>query len=237
MDRFAAWLEPFLSADSLLVLPLVIVGGLITAVNPCCLPLYPAVFGYLGHTATYQAGSVRTTGQTTLTLIFVLGMASATTLMGILTASADWVFGQFHPAFRVSLAAIPLVMGLHLLNLLPLRLPTWHLRPRAVAARKGFPRIVNAYGAGLVFSLALAPCATPILVGILSRVALQGDLVYGAGLMFIYSVGAGLSLLLVGHGFERWQRYLTTSARQRRLRYSSGMLLTGVGVYSAWTAL
>lgn len=45
MDRFAAWLEPFLSADSLLVLPLVIVGGLITAVNPCCLPLYPAVFG------------------------------------------------------------------------------------------------------------------------------------------------------------------------------------------------
>lgn len=237
VDRFAAWLEPFLGADAVLVLPLVIVGGLVTAVNPCCLPLYPAVFGYLGYTATDQPGTARSTAQTTLTLLFVLGMASATTLMGMLTASAGWVFGQFPPAVRITLAAIPLVMGLHLLDLLPLRLPTWQLHPRAVPARSGFPRLIVAYAAGLMFSLVLNPCATPILIGILTHIALQGDPIYGSVLMFIYSLGAGLPLLLIGLGFARWHRYFAIAVHQRRLRFISGALLVGVGIYSGWMAL
>lgn len=82
----------------------------------------------------------------------------------MLTATAGWIFGQFPPAVRVSLAAIPLVMGLHLLDLMPLRLPTWQRHPRAVTARNGFPRLIAAYAAGWVFSLALSPCATPSFV-------------------------------------------------------------------------
>jgi len=39
MDTFATWLAPYLANGSLLALPLVIVGGLITAFNPCCLPM------------------------------------------------------------------------------------------------------------------------------------------------------------------------------------------------------
>ena len=48
MDAFATWLAPYLANGSLLALPLVIIGGLITAFNPCCLPMYPAIFGFMG---------------------------------------------------------------------------------------------------------------------------------------------------------------------------------------------
>lgn len=237
MDSFAAWLEPFLNIDSLLGLPLVLIGGLITAVNPCCLPLYPAVFGFIGRTSIQQTDSSRATGQTAISLGFILGMASATTLMGLLTASLGWVFGQFHPMIRLALAAIPLLMGLHLLGLLPLRLPTWHLHQPTITNNGSVRRMAGAYAAGLAFSLAIAPCTTPILLGILTLVALQGDLAYGAVLMFVYSVGAGLPLLLIGHGFERWRHCFTAPVRQRQLRNLSGALLTGVGVYVIWTAV
>jgi len=223
MDNFADWLAPFLSTGSLLALPLVIVGGLITAFNPCCLPMYPAVLGYLGGRANV-AGS---TGRSSLW--FVLGMATATSLMGLLTASLGWVFGQFGSGFRLLLAAIPLLMGLHLLGLLPLpafRLPGW---------RRGSELgLAHAFSAGLLFSLAIAPCATPILLGILGLVALQGDLLYGGVLMFIYGLGAGLPLLLVGHGLEHWRHGLSNPAHWHRLRLLSGMLLLGVGVYLLW---
>ncbi len=228
MDGFADWLAPFLSAGSLLALPLVIVGGLITAFNPCCLPMYPAVFGFLGGEACRPVeGRGRPVRSS---LWFVLGMATATSLMGLLTAALGWVFGQFGGGFRLLLAAIPLLMGLHLLGLLPLpalRLPAW---PR------GGGRHAPAFAAGLLFSLAIAPCATPILLGILSLVAMQGDLLYGGVLMFVYGLGAGLPLLLLGHGLERWQQWFFSPRHRLWLRQVSALLLLGVGAYLLWTA-
>jgi len=224
VDSFADWLAPFLSAGSLLALPLVIVGGLITAFNPCCLPLYPAVFGFLG-------GRPEGTGPARSSLWFVLGMATATSLMGLLTASLGWVFGQFGSGFRLVLAAIPLLMGLNLLGLLPLpalRLPA--------PQRNGDRRLAHAFGAGLLFSLAIAPCATPILLGILTLVAMQGDLLFGGVLMFIYGLGTGLPLLLMGHGLECWQRLFGSPRHLRWLQSLSGVLLLGVGGYLVWAA-
>lgn len=95
---------------------------------------------------------------------------------------------------------------------------------------------ITAFGAGFLFSLAIAPCATPILLGILTLVALQGDLLWGGTLMFIYGLGAGVPLLLIGHGFERLQPWLATARNQRGLQTISGALLLGVGVYVLWSA-
>jgi cytochrome c-type biogenesis protein len=240
VDDFAAWLSPYLVDGSLLALPLVVVGGLITAFNPCCLPMYPAVLGFMGRSC--QQSETDKTGRTitgTLpirtALIFVLGMAAATTLMGLLTASMGWVFGRFDPIILMFLALVPTVMGLHMLGLLPIRIPTWHIQRLHDIEANRLKHAVTAFGVGFLFSLAIAPCATPILLGILTLVAMQGDLVWGGALMFIYGLGTGLPLLLIGHSFERIQPWLTMPHRQRGLRYISGLLLLGVGVYVLWS--
>lgn len=241
MDSLAQWLSPLLTHGSLLAVPLVLLGGLITTLNPCCLPMYPAVFGFIGstacncHTAT-PAGCAPTAptaspSMRAISLLFVLGMASATGVMGLLTSGFGWVFGRFDPTIVLLLAAIPLVMGLNLLGLLPLRLPLWQNLKLNVTPRSDLTHKLSAYGAGFIFSLAIAPCATPILVGILGLVAMRGNLLYGGVLMFIYGLGTGLPILLIGHGFDRFQNRFGNQARQRWLRRLSGVLLIGTAFY------
>jgi len=243
MDDFAAWLSPYLANGSLLALPLVVVGGLLTAFNPCCLPMYPAVLGFMGRSCCQAETGKGNTGQlplgaiqTRIALVFIFGMAVATAAMGLFTAGLGWVFGRFDPLFQMLLALLPIVMGLSLLGLLPIRLPAWHILTLHDIDANRLKHALTAFGAGFLFSLAIAPCATPILLGILTVVAMQGDLVWGGVLMFIYGLGTGLPLLLIGHGFERLQPWLATPRRQRGLRYISGLLLLGVGIYVLWSA-
>ena len=244
MDVFANWLSPWLSSGSLLALPLVILGGLITAFNPCCLPMYPAVFGFFGASCCGNKDISDNphqviAGQPRIAVVaipFVLGMATATALMGLLTAMLGWVFGQFATEFRLLLAIVPLFMGLHLLGLVPFPETAWKLHEPEIENTRKWHRTATAYGAGLVFSLAIVPCATPILMSILALVALQGDPVYGTLLMFIYGLGVGLPLLLIGHGLARLQHIFATPGRQRRIRQLSGVLLLGVAVYIIWLA-
>ena len=238
MDAFAQWLTPFLSGGSLLALPLVVLGGLVTAFNPCCLPMYPAVFGFIGGACCDNNGSIANedikSGKkplTSITVLFVLGMATATSIMGILTAALGWVFGRFDSSFLMLLAAIPLLMGLNLLGLLPFKIPAWHIRHLHAATEDELKHKITAFVAGLIFSLAIAPCATPILLGILTLVAMQGDLFYGGLLMFVYGLGAGLPLLLIGHGFSALQANLMAPDHQKWLQCISGLLLIGVAVY------
>jgi len=240
MDAFAVWLAPYLTNGSLLALPLVIVGGLITAFNPCCLPMYPAIFGFMGRSCCQVAeceGDALPSPQiqTRTALIFVFGMAIATALMGLLTAGLGWVFGRFDPLFQVVLALVPLAMGLHLLGLFPIKLPAWSVNglPDFATAQR-YQHAITAFGAGLAFSLAIAPCATPILLGILTLVAMQGDMVWGTVLMFIYGLGTGIPLLLIGHGYERLQPYFAVPRHLQWLRAVSGLLLMGVGSYMLW---
>jgi len=241
MDAFAEWLIPFLAGGSLLALPLVVLGGLITAFNPCCLPMYPAVFGFIGGACCKNKGATSTECDqpaskplTSITLLFVLGMATATSIMGMLTAGLGWVFGRFDTPFLMLLAVVPLVMGLNQLGLLPLRLPVWHSdRLHAIAGEK-LKHKVTAFSTGLLFSLAIAPCATPILLGILTLVAMQGELMYGGILMFIYGLGAGMPLLLIGHGFNRTQKWFIAPKHQRWLQRVSGLLLVSVSLYIVW---
>jgi len=241
MDAFANWLSPWLSSGSLLTLPLVILGGLVTALNPCCLPMYPAVFGFFGASCCGKADtdsppqiSRRHSIVMSTAFPFVLGMATATALMGMLTAVLGWVFGQFATEFRLLLAIVPLFMGLHLLGILPLPVTALHLQQPPIDVSRKRYRTVTAYAAGLVFSLAIVPCATPILLSILMLVALQGDPVYGTVLMFIYGLGAGLPLLLIGHGLSRLQHVFAAPEYQRHIRQLSGLLLLGVAVYIIW---
>ena len=242
MDTFALWLTPFLTAGSLLALPLVIVGGLITAFNPCCLPMYPAVFGFLGGECCKNSAAnlnecskENTKPLTSITFVFILGMATATSIMGILTAALGWVFGRFDSTFLIILAVIPLFMGLNLLGLLPFKIPALHITRLHTATREEFKHKLTAFSAGIIFSLVIAPCATPILLGILSLVAMQGDLFYGGILMFIYGFGTGLPLLFIGHSFSKLQANLTISRYSKWLQNISGILLVGVSIYILWT--
>jgi cytochrome c-type biogenesis protein len=156
--------------------------------------------------------------------------------MGISTAALGWVFGRFGTVFLMLLAAVPLLMGLHLLGLLPFRLPAWHSAKLHAISGSKVKRKLVAFGTGMVFSMAIAPCATPILLGILTLVAMKGNLAYGGVLLFLYGLGSGAPALAVGFGLGGSGRLLTLQNHQKWLQRISGLLLIGSSLYIVWSA-
>jgi len=108
-----------LSHGTILALPLALLAGVVAGCNPCCVALYPAAAAMYCGTSAADAccgTSVVVNGSGLKSAIaFVFGIAAATTVLGVIAALAGRVVGQLGSGFRYAIAAIPLIMGLHLL--------------------------------------------------------------------------------------------------------------------------
>ena len=215
-----------LSSGSLLAVPAVLLGGLIAGVNPCCLAMYPAAAASCCATCNTKAPARNAIHHS---VMFVLGTAFATSLLGIAAALLGRVMGQFGSGFRYMIAAIPLVMGLHLLGWL--RLPV-----HAIPTRVLQPGLASAFATGFVLSLAISPCGTPVLAAVLSYVAFKGSILFGALLLFIYGIGAGTPVVGLATISGGLAGKLAAIGRQHWLDRVSGIILVGFSLYLFWVA-
>jgi cytochrome c-type biogenesis protein len=128
------------------------------------------------------------------------------------------------------LSALPIVFGLHLLGVVRLPLPS---RTADLSTTKG---AAGAAAAGAVLGLAVVPCATPVLGGILAYVATTADPVWGGLLLFSYGLGLGIPALLLGTASASVVARLPGEKIRRRADYIAGTVLIGVGLYLIWLA-
>jgi len=61
--------------------------------------------------------------------------------------------------------------------------------------RRGF---LGALSFGMLFGLVASPCSTPILAAIATIAAASGNAVQGAALLFVFGLGKGVPLLILG---------------------------------------
>ena len=186
---------PDFNQISLTAFLLTFIGGVVTGLNPCCYAMIPAIVGYLGG---YCAPSVKRCAW--LSVWFALGLASATALMGLIVVLVGGIFGVLPATLKYTLALIPIAMGLNLAGLIKLSLPGlsgW--KPIRMGT-------FGAYLTGLLFSIVILPCATPVLASILSYAAQQQRALSGTALLFTYGVGIGAPLALVGTSFGLMSR-------------------------------
>lgn len=146
--------------------------------------------------------------------------------LGIVVSLAGRITG-LGSGGRYLVALVPLLMGLHLLGWL--RLPLERLTGSRVRAG-------GAFGTGFLLSLVLGPCGTPILAAVLSYAAYQGQMLYGALLLFLYGVGAGAPLLLVGASAAGLVRSLDAAGWNGWVDRGTGGLLLVLGFYLLWVA-
>ncbi len=208
-----------------IALPLAFIGGIIAGLNPCCLPIYPAAAGCC---AALKKETIR--GNLGIATLFILGGSVVTTILGIISGLAGKVFGQIGTWPFYVIAIVPIVFGLYLLRVLKFQLPTF----------SGVNVKVNgAFGAflmGGILGIVITPCATPILAGLLSYVATTGDPTWGGLLLFIYGIGIGIPIILVGTTFASVISRLSSEKYRRWADNISGLLLISVGVYLMWIA-
>ncbi|MEY3825790.1 MAG: hypothetical protein RLZZ148_602, partial [Cyanobacteriota bacterium] len=98
----------------------------------------------------------------------------------------------------VSLIAI--LMGLNLLELLPLSFPT--LRGTDWITKE-IPPGLRSYLLGLTFGLVASPCSTPVLATLLAWVAGTQDLVLGGVMLLAYTLGYVMPGLCYAPNFSR----------------------------------
>jgi cytochrome c-type biogenesis protein len=96
------------------------------------------------------------------------------------------------------------------------------------------PGLGGAFGTGLLLSLIIGPCGTPVLASVLSFAAYQQSLVYGGLLLFIYGIGNGLPLVLVGTAAGAFLKRLDGSRFGNWIDPIIGGSLILLGFYLLW---
>lgn len=205
---------------------LVFAAGLLFTLSPCTLSMVPVVIGYVGG---YSQGAKRSKLKGfTHSLFFVLGNATVLAVLGATVSYVGEILRKKGPFWYVFLAVVLLVMGIHLLGIYRFKFTGGtKIKPKA----RG---ILGAYFLGALLGLATTPCQTPILTAVLAYVAMGGGALYGAGLLFLYAIGKGIILIVVGtftglikssEKVERWSSMIEKV---------SGVVLIGVSLSILW---
>jgi len=208
-----------------------LLAGLASSVSPCTVAAVPLVVGYVGgyadgsrHRAFLYAAA------------FVLGLALAFTGVGLAIALAGAMLLPVGSLWRGVLIALALVAGLSLI--------TGRALPGMGAAQCGsggiqsthWKGMAGAFATGALSGVVFAPCATPVMVGILALIGNQQDVLFGTFLMFLYSLGHGALLLAAGSsiGFAQWVARSRWAGRINWLfTRLAGTLLVGYALYLA----
>jgi thiol:disulfide interchange protein DsbD len=185
-------LKSSLETGSILAIFIVFAAGVLTSLTPCVYPMIPVTVTYIGGSSV---GSKRK--GFVLSLFFVLGLSIIYSSLGAFSALTGKMFGDFTQNFwvYVIVANIIILFGLSMLGVFTIRLPSF-LTGIGKAGRGG--GYIGALLMGMAAGFIAAPCTAPVLGVLLVLVGQKQNVLYGAFLLLVFSLGLGLLFLLLG---------------------------------------
>ncbi|MCC6450174.1 MAG: cytochrome C biogenesis protein [Candidatus Aureabacteria bacterium] len=205
-------------------------GLLSILLSPCHLASIPLIVGFVD-----EQGRISTRRAFWISTLFATGILLTIAAVGVLTAAAGRMLGDIGAYGTYLVAAIFIVVGLHLLGLVPM---PWSGPGQVGMRRRG---ALAAFILGLLFGVALGPCTFAYMAPMLAvtfRLA-ETRLWYGILLLLAYGVGHCAVIVLAGTFTESVQHYLNWNERSGGaviLRKICGVLVILGGVYLILTA-
>lgn len=227
MEIYLPSIETLLQGKQAFAILLVFAAGILSAASPCVLAAIPLIIGYVGG---YSEGNTRKAAL--YSFVFVLGLSTTFTVLGAAASAAGRFLaftGQWLP---IVFSAIAVLMGLHLMGIIPISMP--FQRTREVKT-KGLP---GALMLGLLTGAVSSPCATPVLAVILAYVTTEGNVLYGALLLFVYAVGHCALIFLCGLSVGLTERIVNSRGLKNvslHAKRVSGFVLVVTGLYIGFT--
>ncbi len=199
-------------------------GGVVASISPCSLAVIPLIMGYI------LGFSKQNAFKTAIQLFFfILGSAVIFSIIGILCAVTGRVFISIGGAyFMLLLASFVMVMGLKLLGILDFEMP---VIIKQMPKNDGSNLILYPFIVGVFFSLAGTPCSTPILAAIMSFAALSNKIIVALMMLFLFSIGQGMIILIVGVGLSKFKSVNKIASFSDYLLKFSGLLLVCASIY------
>ncbi|WP_172149530.1 cytochrome c biogenesis protein DipZ [Pseudomonas tumuqii] len=200
-------------------------GGVLTLLSPCILPILPLLLSRAGGPAWGPS----------LTL---LGLASGfAVLASLAVVSSDWVIGASEWGRYLALG----LLAASALALLSTRFGTWLSRPwlwlgnRLYGDARRLPPALSAWLLGCAAGLLWAPCAGPILGLILSGAMLEGPSASTSLLLLGFGLGNAVALvgvIFLGRGLYRRARPSLRLVEWLRRGTGAVALLAVIGIVS-----
>jgi len=202
----------------------IFLAGLLTSLTPCMLSMLPITIGYIGGYETKNR--LEAAAQSAW---FSLGLATTLAALGIAAATLGKVYGQVGIGLPILVSAIAILMGLNLLEALPIQLPSFD---GMQWISQDLPKSIRSYLLGLTFGLVASPCSTPVLATLLAWVSTSQDLILGGVLLLAYAAGYVSPLILAGTFTASIKRLLELRKWSSWITPVSGALLVGFGVFT-----
>ena len=190
-DDFAIGIEtqPFIVLSVL-----AFAGGVLSFVSPCTLPVLTAYFAF-----AFQSDRSRIASNT---LAFMLGLATTFSLFGAVGFAVGRVLLQNQQIILFVGGAAVLIFGV--MSLLGSGFSG--MSKFSTDGSGPSPTMRGSYLFGLSFAVGWSSCVGPILGSVLTMAAQTTSVWRGMMLLFIYTIGLGLPLLLVSTFFGRASR-------------------------------
>jgi cytochrome c-type biogenesis protein len=218
-------------------LPAALLGGLISFLSPCVLPLVPPYLSFLAGVTFDQlaAGDDRAVRRRALlaALLFVAGFTTVFVLLGATASALGQVIRQHLTVLSTVAGFAIIIMGLHFLGLF--RIGLLYREARLQVSRPA--GLWGAYAMGLAFAFGWTPCIGPILAAILAVAGAEASVAKGAFLLAVYSAGLGIPFLLAAFAMKPFVAFMK-GMRARFVLVEKAMggllVLTGVAFLAGW---
>jgi cytochrome c-type biogenesis protein len=198
--------------------------------SPCHLASIPLVVGYIVKQG--PASARRSVG---LSTTFAVGILITIALIGILTAALGRMMGDVGVWGNLLVAAVFLIVGLYLMDILKLSWNSIALRPVEGSAW------VGALVLGLIFGIGLGPCTFAYLAPVLGVVFSVATTSMASAVLLIAAFGIGHCSVIVGagslaHTVQKYLNWTDQSKGATLLKRGAGVLVLLGGVYFIYTA-
>lgn len=209
------------------------IGGLITFISPCVLPLIPAYLSFISGVSIDEMRYLEDKKQITHRVILnsLLFIAGFTLIFIILGASASY-FGKLLLKHRDIIekvgGTLVIFFGLHTMGVFNIKFLNYEKTLKVKQTSRG---LVKSFLMGLAFAAGWTPCISPVLSAILILAAKQNSMPQGMSLLFVYSLGFSIPFFLAGMGiniffvfFNKIKKYF------RAIEICAGILLIFLGI-------
>lgn len=188
-----------------------LLAGAISFLSPCVLPLVPSYLSFIAGASldelAEQNGAPNLQQRRALlaALMFVLGFSTVFVILGASASAVGQLLREYLGVLSQIAGVFIILMGLHFLGVFKLAFLHREVRYHHEARPVGLP---GAYGIGLAFAFGWTPCIGPVLATILTLAASEQDVVKGATLLSVYSLGLGIPFLLAAAGIGTFLGFL-----------------------------
>lgn len=197
---------------------LAFLAGIISILSPCILPLLPAVLAYSTGKGKYRPVAI------------VAGLALTFSLLGMAMAAFNQLFFSYQQYIKFGAVVVIVLLGIAMLT--EYTPGIFNSIPGMINVDPQKEGIAGGLLLGISLGIVWIPCTGPVLAAIIMGVLLKGGILFGGLLLFVYSMGLGIPMLLMAYFINVSGKKLSRISRYDvMVKKGAGAMLILVGLW------